>query len=142
MSNHKMIQNSKEASEIISNILQKQNVKAVFTHHNPSGSHIDLIQPTELGNLIHHIKFAREPYLTFGHAFKQYKGQYGDSLDEVALDELPNSSILYFAFPNKIYRVDKSDFERLHLKRKNSNGIWTYSYPLSMMELIYDVGGL
>jgi hypothetical protein len=133
------IQNSKEASEIILNLLQKQNIKSVFTHHNPSGSHVNLIQPTEIGNIIHHVKFAREPYLTFGYFFKQYKSKYGDSLDEKALDELPNSSILYFAFPNKIYKVAKDDFKRLNLKRKNNSNVWTYSYPLQKMELIYEV---
>lgn len=138
MSNHKMIQNSKEASEIVQSILRVGNITSVFTHHNPSGSHVDLIQQTDFGNIIHHVKFSREPFLTFGHIFKQYKGRYGDSLDEKALDELPNSSILYFAFPRNIYKVEKTEFERLNLKRKKSDGVITYSYPLDMMEIIYD----
>jgi len=129
------IHSSTDASRIVTDELGKKNIKvqSFFTHKTINGVHIDLID--ELNKIKYHIKFAKEPFITFGNYFPQYKDEYGETLDESVLDKLNDNDVLLFAYPDKILMCIKKEFIKPNLWRMTKYGIKTCSFPLCNLEV-------
>ena len=129
------IHNVKQAAWIIERILINNGVQTVKhpTHKNPNGLHVYL-KSLEY-DITYHIKFAREPFMTFGYMFRQYAGQIGETLDKEILDDLKDTDVLFFAYPDKIYYCSVSTFREFAMQRVNDadNGKATLSIPMTKL---------
>ena len=128
------IQNSDDASNIIIGFLAKKGIEVekVFTHRNKSGSHINLID--KKNNMTYHVKFATEPFFTFGTYFPEYKGEVGETLDEKVINNLKSNDVLFFAYPQRILKCTVGEFVKPNLWRITKSGTKTCSFPLVNLE--------
>jgi len=123
-----------DAAGCVRNILESTDIQIEEMIHTNKGKHRDLIE--KMTGIIHHVKFAREPFRAFGYYFPQFKGLQGESLNADILRKLPEDSVLWFALSDGLYNVRIGDFLSEDLTRtirKNNYETTTYSYPLEKM---------
>lgn len=130
-----MINSAREASQIIKKLFYKVNIQTIYhkTHFNPNGNHIRLRNVNS--GTIYHIKFAREPFMSFGKIFRQHDGKIGETIDEEAIKDLKNTDVLMFSYPDYIYEIGVQEFREQGLSRLNDrDGSMTLSIPISSLK--------
>ena len=134
-----MIQNSKEAGEIVKVLLANSGNPCTEYVRKRAGRarHIELI--SKHNNRVHYVKYSKEPFIQFGFFFPEYRGDMGDSLDDDVVQNLAYNDTLYFAYPDKIYKVEMRDFIKPKLTRQTRGGVTTWSFPISLMDTFMEV---
>ena len=134
-----MIQNSKEAGEIVHSILANSGDPCTEYVRKRTGraKHIELI--SKHNHRVHYVKYSKEPFRQFGFFFPEYRGDVGDSLDDDVIQNLGYRDTIYFAYPDKICRVEVRDFIKPKLTRKTKRGVITWSFPIGLMETFMEV---
>ncbi len=123
-----------EAAGCVRDILEQTDIQIEEMIHTNKGKHRDLIE--KMTGIIHHVKFAREPFRAFGYYFPEFKGLQGESLNADIVHKLPPDSLLWFVLSDSLYNVRIADFLSEDLTRtirKNNYETMTYSYPLVKM---------
>jgi len=142
--------NAKQASDFIKRVLEVREKIIVRIHHMPTGKalHMNLIQ--ELGdnipdNLvktrIHHVKFTKRHYETFGFKFPKWSGEMGESINKEIIDVLPENSIIYFVMPDSIWTITRKDMLEYNCQWLIGNVKPVYSVPLSALKEFYNQTG-
>jgi len=130
------INSAKDAASLVERVLASLNIETHKhpIHHNKSGTHIYL-KNVKTGK-VYHIKFAREPFITFGYIFRQHKGKVGETLDKEVVDSLQEFDELIFAYPHAIYCCSVGKFREHALQRVNDadNYKVTLSVPIDILD--------
>jgi len=130
------IQSADQASKIIKKAFFDLNIQTVYykTHFNPHGNHVRLRNPNS--GTVYHIKFQREPFMTFGYIFRQHQGKIGETIDEDAIKDLKDTDVLLFCYPDKIYEITVNEFRDQALSRPNDrdHGKITLSVPITSLK--------
>ena len=90
---------------------------------------------------IHHVKFTRRHYETFGFKFPQYSGQMGESINKEIIDTLPENSIIYFVMPDSIWKITRKDILEYNCLWYIKDVKPVYSIPLSALTEFYNQSG-
>lgn len=127
--------NSEDASLFIKGALLAKGIETQthHLHHTAKANHVALIE--KISGKVHHVKFAKEPFYSFGYYFKQFPHEHGDSLDEEVVESLKDDDVIYFAYPDIIYKIEKSYFIQPQLWRDTKRGTKTCSFPINNMEV-------
>ena len=130
-----ILKNSVEAGEMVQALLANKDVQTTALTHQIGGGrvHVELIDINS--HVSHYIKYSKTPFLKFGSFFKQWKGEHGDSLNDKVVQHLESNTVLYFAYPDRIYTVTLEKFIEPSLIRTTSWGDITWSFPLSAMDM-------
>ena len=132
--------NSVIAANFIKKILERRDKKNIQVLHQPSDKkslHINLIEKDGLKKITHHVKFSREHFHAFGHFFKKWDGQEGESLNKNILLGLPSNSIIYIALPDEIKMMSAKDWIEYNLIWTTKSGAELYTIPYDDMEYFY-----
>ena len=132
--------NSVIAANFIKKILERRDKKNIQVLHQPSDKkslHINLIEKDGLKKITHHVKFSREHFHAFGHFFKKWDGQEGESLNKNILLGLPSTSIIYIALPDEIKMMSLKDWLEYNLLWTTKSGAELYTIPYDDMEYFY-----
>lgn len=137
MSEQKLhLRNVKEAAWKIERILASIGIETVKhpIHKNSNGMHIRL-KNSKTGK-IYHIKFATEPFKSFGDVFRVYKGLVGETIDQDAIEDLKPDDDLFFCYPTVIYRISVQEYRERAMSRPNDadGGTITLSIPMNILE--------
>mgnify|MGYP000701698714 CR=1 FL=1 len=134
--------NSVIAANFIKKILERRDKKNIHVLHQPSDKkslHVNLLETDSKGwrKITHHVKFSKEHFHAFGHFFKKWEGQEGESINKNILLGLPSTSIIYIALPDEIKMMSLKDWLEYNLFRETINGSELYSIPYDDMKIFY-----
>ena len=132
--------NSVIAANFIKKILERRDKKNIQVLHQPSDKkslHINLIEKDGLKKITHHVKFSREHFHAFGHFFKKWDGQEGESLNKNILLGLPSTSLIYIALPDEIKMMSAKDWIEYNLVWTTKSGAELYTIPYDDMTYFY-----
>ena len=132
--------NSKIAADFIKKILEIRDKKNIQVLHQPSDKkslHINLIEKDGLKKITHHVKFSKEHFHAFGHFFKKWEGQEGESINKNILLGLPSTSIIYIALPDEIKMMSAKDWIEYNLVWTTKSGAELYTIPYDDMTYFY-----
>ena len=132
--------NSVIAANFIKKILERRDKKNIQVLHQPSDKkslHINLIEKDGLKKITHHVKFSREHFHAFGHFFKKWDGQEGESLNKNSLLGLPSTSLIYIALPDEIKMMPAKDWIEYNLVWTTKSGAELYTIPYDDMTYFY-----
>ena len=135
--------NAKHSANFIKMVLEKKMKIIVQIQHRPTerSLHMNLIQTLPDGKIkIHHIKFTKTHYHTFGVRFPQWKGEEGESINKEIVDELPEDSIIYFVMEREIYTITRKEMLDLDCQWLIKDVRPVYSVPLSLLKPFYQEG--
>jgi len=135
--------NAKHSANFIKSVLEKKEKIIVQIHHNPTerSLHMNLVQTLTDGKTrIHHIKFTKTHYHTFGVRFPKWSGEEGESINKEIIDSLPENSIIYFVMPTEIYKITRKDILQYNCLWYIKDVRPVYSVPLSALEPFYQEG--
>ena len=136
--------NAKQASEYIKRVLEVREKIIVRIHHYRIGKalHMNLIQELSDGKTrIHHVKFTKRHYETFGFKFPKWSGEMGESINADVIDALPENSIIYFVMPDSIWTITRKDMLEYNCQWLIGNVKPVYSVPLSALKEFYNQTG-
>ena len=136
--------NAKQASEFIKRVLEVRHKIIVRLHHNPTEKslHMNLIEEQSDGKTrIHHVKFTRRHYETFGFKFPRYSGQMGESINKEIIDTLQENAIIYFVMPDSIWKITRKDMLECDCQWTPEHRTPVYSIPLSALTEFYNQSG-
>ena len=135
---------AKQASEFIKRVLEVRHKIIVRLHHYRIGKslHMNLIEDQSDGKTrIHHVKFTRKHYETFGFRFTKWSGEMGESINKDVIDTLPENSIIYFVMPDSIWTITRKDMLEYNCQWLIGNVKPVYSIPLSALTEFYNQSG-
>lgn len=136
MSQQLHLRNVKEAAWKIERILADLNIETVKhpIHKNSNGMHIRL-KNVRTGK-IYHIKYATEPFKSFGQVFRVYARLVGETIDQDAISDLADTDELYFCYPGGIYHISVGEYRMRAMSRPNDadGGTITLSVPMNILE--------
>jgi len=129
------LKNSVQAGEMVQALLADKDIHTTELKHQMGGGrvHVELIDINS--HVSHYVKYSKSPFQKFGSFFRQWKGELGDSLNDKVVQRLEDDTVLYFAYPDKIYTVKFSEFIKPSLIRMTSWGDTTWSFPLTAMTI-------
>ena len=130
--------NSKIASDFIKKVLEIRDKKNIQLVHQPSDKkslHVNLLDIDS--NITHHVKFSREHFHAFGHFWKKWEGQEGESINKNILLGLPSNSIIYIALPDEIKMMSLKDWLDYNLLWTTKSGAELYTIPYDDMKYFY-----
>ena len=132
--------NSVIAANFIKKILERRDKKNIQVLHQPSDKkslHINLIEKDGLKKITHHVKFSREHFHAFGHFWKKWEGQEGESINKNILLGLPSTSLIYIALPDEIKMMSAKDWIEYNLVWTTKSGAELYTIPYDDMKYFY-----
>ena len=136
--------NSVIAANFIKKVLERRDKKNIQVLHQPSDKkslHVNLIEtPNYLAGLpqiTHHVKFSKEHFHAFGHFFKKWEGQEGESINKNILLGLPSTSIIYIALPDEIKMISVKGWLEYNLLWTTKSGAELYTIPYDDMTYFY-----
>ena len=135
--------NSVIAADFIKKVLEIRDKKNIQLVHQPSDKkslHVNLLEiPVDfrMQTITHHVNFSREHFHAFGHFFKKWEGQEGESLNKNILLGLPSTSIIYIALPDEIKMMSAKDWIEYNLIWTTKSGAELYTIPYDDMEYFY-----
>ena len=136
--------NSVIAADFIKKVLEIRDKKNIQVLHQPSDKkslHVNLIEtPNYLAGLpqiTHHVKFSKEHFHAFGHFFKKWEGQEGESINKNILLGLPSNTLIYIALPDEIKMMSLKDWLEYNLLWTTKSGAELYTIPYYDMEYFY-----
>lgn len=129
------LNNTEEAATYIELQLLNDGIKTRLepSYTKDGALHLNLID--DANGIFYHIKFNREAFLTFGNYFPGYGTSLGDTLNDEVVQKLPDNTILFFCYPERIYKVTFKEFIKPKLIRDTKQGAKTWAYPLDYMEI-------
>ena len=137
--------NAKQASEYIKRVLEVREKIIVRIHHMPTGKalHMNLIETyaTSEYTRIHHVKFTKRHYESFGFKFPKWSGEMGESINKEIIDVLPENSIIYFVMPDSIWTITRKDLLEYNCLWYIKDVKPVYSVPLSALKEFYNQTG-
>lgn len=134
-----MIQNSKEAGQIVKGLLANGGNPCTeyIRKRTDTARHIELISKDN--HRVHYVKYSKLPFQKFGQFFSEWAGEEGESLDNDVIQRLGFNDTLYFAHPDKIYKIELRDFIKPKLTRTTKKGTLTWSFPIDLMDTFMEV---
>ena len=144
--------NAKQAADFIKRVLEVREKIIVRIHHMPLGKalHMNLIETFDTiktqsqsvdKTRIHHIKFTKRHYETFGFKFPKWSGEMGESINKDIIDVLPENSIIYFVMPDSIWTITRKDILAYNCLWYIKDVKPVYSIPLSALKEFYNQTG-
>ena len=89
---------------------------------------------------IHHVKFTKRHYETFGFKFPKWSGEMGESINKEIIDVLPENSLIYFVMQKEIYKITRKLLLEYNCLWYIKNVRPVYSVPLSALTPFYQEG--
>ena len=134
---------SKMAADFIKKIFEIKYRKNIQVVHQPSDKkslHVNLLEiPVDfrMETITHHVKFSKAHFHAFGHFFKKWEGQEGESINKNILLGLPSTSIIYIALPDEIKMMSLKDWLEYNLLWTTKSGAELYTIPYDDMKYFY-----
>ena len=136
---------AKQAAKCIQMALEIRHKIITQVHHQPTerALHMNLIEKLENNNTrIHHIKFTRNHYHTFGVRFPKWNDEEGESINKEIIDNLADNSIIYFVMPDSIWTITRKEIVDYDCQWLFKDVRPVYSVPLSALKEFYNQTGV